>query len=117
MHLTNFVFLFFNILQHANNKPSDVLKYDVHCHRQMQLRYHLSFVLATTSVPNSIVNNVDFLEYIGLLDNKHQVPCLVTANGDIEVLYDSGVRTLKIWIGNLIYNFYIIINYIIFSIN
>ena len=65
-----------------------VAKYDTHCHRQMLLRYKLGFVYATTSLPESIIQNEDLKAYINLLDPKHSVPSRVlntyTDQSDIQ---------------------------------
>lgn len=77
-------------------------KYEAHFPRQMQLRDHLAFVLATTSIPTSIVENSDFKEWVDLLDNRHKLPCIKTANEDMEHLCESGIAIIKEMIGKMI---------------
>ena len=69
----------------------------------MQLRDHLAFVLATTSMPMSIVENPEFQEWIDLLDNRHKLPCIKTADGDVQRLFESGIAIIKEMIGIIVY--------------
>ena len=76
-----------------------VAKYDTHCHRQMLSRYKLGFVLATTSLPESIIQNEDFKAYISLLDPKHSVPSRVTTYIDQSDIQKAAKDIVKEMLG------------------
>lgn len=74
-------------------------KYDTHSSRQMLLRYKLGFALATTSIPDYILENEDFLAYINLLDFKHSVPTRKTTSTDQSDINQIAEDILKEMIG------------------
>ena len=74
-------------------------KYDTHSSRQMLLRYKLGFALATTSIPDYILENEDFLAYINLLDFKHSVPTRKTTSTDQSDINKVGEDILKEMLG------------------
>ena len=74
--------------------------YDKNDPKQKLLRYKLAFMLATSSVPTSIVENAEFLDYVNTLDPKHDVPKRQAETEDIAHLYERGKAIVKKMLGN-----------------